>query len=252
MSKVAVCTRVYVLDAVRMLILNVSGSIQMFKNIHVHFTCEYLLNMNEIAQLWLKFDDNKAVMWLVKDTHDSSSRFHFPDRLEFFSLNNKTISDETLAWFSCFSPSLIAWSLIRPELNRSPDFSLDYRVPPSRNPAAWSSDSRRIRTHGSRGWQTAGSNSSDMVLQATPITGQLKKDDIWLHPWSTHHQNTALVMFQACLRESCEALSVFQCYHDVFEWQNMEAGTETIRCDFSLQQTYLWKLCEKLHLLNVY
>ncbi len=73
------------------------------------------------------------------------------------------------------------------------------------------------------------------LRQTTPITGKLKKDDIWLHPWSTHHQNTALVTVQACLRGSCEALSVFRCYHDVFEWQYMEAGTETIYCDFSLQ-----------------
>lgn len=58
-----------------------------------------------------------------------------------------------LAWFSCFSLSY-CFELIQPELNRSPDFTLDYRVPPSRNPAAWSFDSRRIQTHGSRGWQT--------------------------------------------------------------------------------------------------
>lgn len=52
MSKAVICTRDFVLDAIRMLILNISDSIQMFKNIHVHFTYEYLLyKWNHIVNL---------------------------------------------------------------------------------------------------------------------------------------------------------------------------------------------------------
>ncbi len=142
-----------------------------------------------------------------------------------------------MGWYfylSIIRPSLMIQLFIslsiRPELSRSPDFSLDYsssqQEPCSlelwfqNNPDTWE--------------QRLTDSRIKPLRQTTPITGKLK-NDIWLHPWSTHHQNIALVTVQACLRGSCEALSVFRCYHDVFEWQYMEAGTETIYCDFSLQ-----------------
>lgn len=133
-----------------------------------------------------------------------------------------------LVWFSSFSfflLTLIASSFIRLELNKSPDFSLDYRetefltagiLQPG---ALIPEESRHMGADADRQAfpSATGSNNSDMVLQTTSITAQLKKDDIWLHPWSMNHQNTALVMFQAWFRGFCEGLSVLGCYHEKFD-----------------------------------
>lgn len=127
--------------------------------------------------------------------------------------------------FFFFLLTLIASSFIRPELNRSPDFSLDYRetefltagiLQPG---ALIPEESRHMGADTDRQAfpSETGSNNLDMVLQTTSIAAQLKKDDIWLHPWSMHHQNTALVMFQAWFRGFSEGLSVLGCYHDKFD-----------------------------------
>lgn len=178
----------------------------------LRFTYEYHLNMNKIT---LKTYCECLCMWV--GVTGKACIFNINVIVEHFPCSPAYLRRcNLLVWFSWgfffFSLSLIASSFIRPKLNRSPDFSLDYRetefLPAGilQPGALIPEEFRHMGADADRQAfpSATGSNNSDMVLQTTSITAQLKKDDIWLHPWSMHHQNTALVMFQAWFRWFCE------------------------------------------------